>query len=233
MGKILRFVFMLLSLKSFSQELIQGKLLLEDHTTIKLTVYNKNSKEMIDTDNRGIFQMKMSENDTLVFFQKETIFDEYIIPESVIKSKALRYFLKKEGTTLEELIIDRGPFFNFGGVQKTKDQKLEHQNSIKPVFNNSTGVTLDGVFNRISGRNKTIKKMISFEKAEINFEALKDVYPDEDLVKDFNVPKEYINMFVYFLVNEEDFNKDLISLDDTCKYYLHSKVVKFKKEYEL
>ncbi|RRJ90621.1 hypothetical protein EG240_07970 [Paenimyroides tangerinum] len=233
MRKFLYFIFIILSWKSFSQELIQGKLLLEDHTTIKLTVYNKNSKESIETDSRGVFQMKMSENDTLVFFQNETIFDEYIVPEVVIKSKSLRYYLKKEGTTLNELVIDRGPLFNFGTKPKSKDEKLEHQNSIKPVFENSTGVTLDGVFNRISGRNKTIKKVIAFEKAEINFKALKQVYPDEVLVNEFKVPEENINMFVYFLVNEDDFNKDLISLHDPFKYYLISKVVKFKKEYEL
>src|SRR5690606_25852253 len=112
-----------------------------------------------------------------------------IVPEVVIKSKSLRYYLKKEGTTLNELVIDRGPLFNFGTKPKSKDEKLEHQNSIKPVFENSTGVTLDGVFNRISGRNKTIKKVIAFEKAEINFKALKQVYPDEVLVNEFKVPK--------------------------------------------
>lgn len=233
MRKIFYFTFILLSCKSFSQELIQGKLLLEDHTTIKLTVYNKNSKESIDTDTRGIFQMKMSENDTLVFFQQQTIFDEYIVPNEVIQSKSLRHFLKKDGITLDEMVIDRGNFFNFGTTPKTKDEKIELQNSIKPVFNNSTGVTLDGVFNRVFGRNKDIKKQISFEKEDANFKAFKNVYTDEILVNEFKVPKDYINMFVYFLVNEEDFNKKLISVEDPFKYYLISKVTKFKKEYEL
>lgn len=233
MRKIFYFLFALISFKSFSQELIQGKLLLEDYTTIKVSVFNKNSKETIETDIRGIFQMKMKENDTLVFFQNETIFDEFIVPDVVIKSKSLRYFLKKEGTTLNELVIDRGPFFNFGTTPKTRDEKLEHQNSIKPVMNNSIGITLDGVFNRISGRNKTIKKIIAFEKAEINFKALKNVYPDEVLINEFKIPKDYVNMFVYFLVNEDDFNKDLIAPDEDYKIYLVSKVIKFKKEYEL
>ncbi|WP_177760716.1 hypothetical protein [Flavobacterium sp. I3-2] len=233
MRKILYFIFILLSCKSFSQELIQGKLLLEDHTTIKLNVFNKNSKENIETDARGVFQMKMSENDTLVFFQNETIFDEFIVPNAVIQSKSLRHFLKKDGITLDEMVIDRGAAFNFGTTPKTKDEKLEHQNSIKPVFNNSTGVTLDGVFNRLFGRNKDIKKQISFEKEEANFKAFKNVYTDEILVNAYKVPKDYINMFVYFLVNEDDFDKKLISNEDPFKYYLISKVTKFKKEYEL
>ena len=215
------------------QELIQGKLLLEDFTTIKLSVYNKSSEETVETDIRGIFQMKMNENDTLVFFQNETIFDEFIVPESVIKSKSLRYFLKKDGATLKELVIDRGPVLSFGGKPKNREEKKEHQNSIKPVFNNSIGLSLDGVFNRIFGKSKDIKRVVELEKAQRKFDTFKNIYTDKILIEELNLPEEYVNMFVYYLVEEDDFNKDLVEINDDYKIYLVSKVVKFKKEYEL
>jgi len=221
------------SCKSFSQELIQGKLLLEDFTTIKLSVYNKNSNETIDTDSRGIFQMKMSVNDTLVFFQNEIIFDEFIVPETVLSTKSLRYFLKKDGTTLNELVIDRGPVFNFGTKPKTKVEKLEHQNSIKKVENNSIGITLDGVVNRITGRNKLIKKIISYEEEQNDFDAFKAVYSDDMLIKQFIIPKEQINIFRYFFIADPEFDRSHISLEESYQFFLNSVVLKFKKEYEL
>lgn len=233
MKKIVLLFFLFFFFLSNGQEMIQGKLLLEDYTTIKLSVHNKTTNETVETDLRGIFQMKMQENDTLLFFQNETIFDEFIVPESVIKSKSLRYILKKNGSTLDELVIDRGPLFNFGTKPKNKEEKLEHQNSIKKVENNSIGITMDGVFNRIFGRSRNIKKVISLEKSQRNFNNFKEVYSDKILIEEFDVPKEYVNLFVYYLVNEDDFNKDLISISDEYKLYVISKVLKFKKEYEL
>src|SRR5690606_16755946 len=162
-----------------SQELIQGKLLLEDFSTSKFSIYNKSSKETIETDSRGIFEMKMKLNDTLIIYNEFVIFDELIVPENVIKTKALRYFLKKEGTQLSELIIDQKPIFNFGGKKLTKAEKLELQNSIKPVFNNSIGITTDGIVNRISGRSKIIKKIKLQENNERDFKEFKFIYNDE------------------------------------------------------
>lgn len=233
MRKLYYLILLIISCNSFSQEMIQGKLLLEDYSTVKLFVLNKNSKETIETDSRGIFKMKMSEHDTLVFFQGNLIFDQYIVPDVVIASKSLRYILTKEGTQLDELIIDRGPNLNFGGTPKNREEKLEHQNSIKGIANNSMGITLDGVFNRISGRSKDIKRIVSLEKAERNFNNFKTVYSEELLTNQFNIPKDYVNPFIYFLVDEEDYNKDLVSLSEEYKLYLVSKVLKFKKEYEL
>nr|WP_297308838.1 hypothetical protein [uncultured Flavobacterium sp.] len=233
MKKILLTFFTLFSFLIHGQELIQGKLLLEDYTTIKLSVFNKNSNETVETNVRGIFKMNMNENDTLVFFQNETIFDEFIVPESVIRSKALRYILKKEGATLKELVIDRGPLLSFGGKPKNREEKKEHQNSIKPVFNNSIGLSLDGMFNRIFGKNKDIKRVVELEKVQRNFDTFKEIYTDKILIEEIEIPKDYVNLFVYYLVDENDFNKDLISISDEYKIYLVSKVLKFKKEYEL
>ena len=217
----------------FSQELIQGKLLLKDYSTAKFSVYNKSTDETVETDSRGIFKMIMKANDTLVFFHKDIVFDELVVPKHVIEAKALRYFLSKEGVSLDELVIDRTPMFNFGSKKLSKTEKMERGNLIEPVFNNSTGVTLDGVFNRLSGRNNIIKKTVSFEIEDAKFKSFKQVYTDQILIDEYEIPKDYVNSFVYYLVGQDDYNKDAIALTEDFRIYLIATIEKFKKEYEL
>jgi len=233
MKKLIILIFILFSGISFSQEMIQGKLLLEDFSTIKISVFNKNSKEIIETDSRGIFKMKMNESDTLVFYQDDLIFDALIIPKHVIETKSLRYFLKKEGSILEELIIDKTPLFNLGGKKLTRAEKLEHQNSIKLVQNNSLGVTTDGIVNRISGRNNIIKKIKKFETNERDFKEFMFIYTDKKLLNEFKIPKEYINLFVYYIIDDPEFDHAKVSLNEEYHFFLIQKTETFKKEFNL
>jgi len=217
---------------SKAQVLVKGKLLLEDFSTTKISVLNKNSNQTVTTDWNGVFEMEMKQMDTLVFYQKDIFFDELIVPIHVIENKALRYFLKKEGTHLDELVIDKGPLFNFGGKKLSKVEKLEVQNATKIVRNNSIGITTDAFFNRIFGRTKNIKKVISLEKKASDFTEFKFIYSDDILINEFKVPKDNVNMFVFYVIDSEGFNIEGVSAEKAYKFFLHNKVEDFKKELE-
>ena len=212
--------------------MVQGKLLLEDFSTTKISVLNKNSNETVETDWRGLFKMQMKTNDTLVFYHNDIVFDEYVVPVAVIESKSLRYFLKKTGTQLEELVIDKGPLFDFGNKKLSESEKAELPNKIGLVQNNSVGISTDGVFNRISGRNKIIKKMISMEEVEKRFVDFKNIYSDNVLIDEFDVPKDYINVFVYFLVEQKDFEPLEVGFTERFKIYLLQTVKDFKNQFD-
>lgn len=233
MKKALLIFFAIFSLQSFSQDLIQGKLVLEDLSSTKISVKNKRSNEVLETDWRGIFKMNMKLNDTLIFFQKEILFDEMIISENILKAKSFRLVLKASGTVLKDLVIEKGPIMNFGGKKLTKAEKLVHQNSIKPVFNNGIGVSTDGIFNRISGRSKIIKKVKSIEDNERDFNAFHEIYTDKILVEKINIPQNQITAFIYYIVDREYFNKGIISLDEKYQTFLRGQYLQFKEEYEL
>lgn len=227
------FFFFILSFSVNAQEMIQGKLVLEDLTSTKVSVKNKQSNEIVETNWNGIFKMNMKENDTLVFFQKDVVFDEMLVSKDIISNKSFRYILSKEGTLLKDLIIDKAPIISFGGKSLTAAEKLEHQNSIKKVENNSIGVTLDGVFNRLSGRSKLIKKVKSMEDNERDFNAFQSIYSNETLNSVFKVPKNQITAFIYYIIDQEDFNRESVSLSEKYQLYLQEQFREFEKEYEL
>ena len=100
------------------------------------------------------------------------------------------------------------------------ERKYRTATGFDPKVGLNTSMTIDPLFNMLSGRSAMLKKEVEVEKRERWMEKLQDLYSDEYLTQKLKIPADYIKGFQYFAVENEWFTKSLISKNKSMSSFL-------------
>ena len=215
-------IFFLLFLpKIYSQDLFQkkleGRVYSKDGDVAATHVLNTTTQKATITDLQGFFSIPVSLNDTLVFSAVQYKKKEITVTLNVLDSKLLLVPLEEGVTELEEVVVMP---YNLSGAMDRDLNRL----TIEPVVTASTlglpnayaifptqaerllneattgggFLPLNPILNGISGRTKMLKNRVKRNATYARTNRVKAFYPDSVYVKQFKIPEEKIDDFMYF-----------------------------------
>jgi hypothetical protein len=217
--KKLGFFFFLLPLFLFSQEgsIIKGKIISGSQNLEGVHVINRSQKIGTITLQGGYFVIKANVSDTIIFSAVHLEAKQHIIRKEDFVQDLLFIHMEMLTSSLDEVVITQYKNINAVALgivpagQRTytpAERKLYAAGKFKwysPLLIPLGGMSVDGLVNSISGRTKMLKKELQIERKEILLESLKSDFSDSYLIDKLSIPKDYINGFLYYIVERENF----------------------------
>ena len=97
-----------------------------------------------------------------------------------------------------------------------------------------TIISIDPLLNWISGRTRMLKKELEVEKMEILIDQTADYYQKEYIVNTLKIPEDYVDGFLYYVVENGRFVTAMKSKNKTMATFVLSELaVQFKVLYQL
>lgn len=203
-----------LSISAQNDTILKGKVTSESSNLEDIHVINRSQKKATISSQGGYFTIKAKVLDTIIF--------------SAVHLKAVQHIVKKEDfgqdllfvkmevleTTLDEVTLTQYKNINAVSLgivpanQKTytpAERRLYTATGGGNTYGLSTSVSLDGVINGISGRTKMLKRELEIEKKEFLLESVRLDFNDNYFTETLNIPKDYIDGFLYYLIENRNF----------------------------
>jgi len=165
----------------------------------------------------GYFTINAKANDTLIFSALQFEAKNVVVLESNFCDNLFFVPLATHNRELDELIIVDYSYINaeslglvpVGQKQYTPaERKLATASSFKM---NPLGI--DPIINMFSGRTAMLQKAADIEKKEDLMQKINYIYTADDLVSKFKIPLEYVNGFVFYIVENKYFANAIKSKD--------------------
>lgn len=231
--KISFFLF-LLPIIIFAQEdnFISGKIISNSPNLEDIHVINRSQNKGTVTLQGGYFTVEAKVSDTIIFSAVHLEAKQHIVKKEDFGENLLFVKLEPLLNTLEEITIIEYKNINAEALriipkgQRTytpAERKLRAAGSFKwysPLLIPVGGMSVDGLINSISGRTKMLEKELQVERKEMLLENLKSDFRDSYLIDKLNIPKDYLNGFLYFAVENERFIKIYKTNNKTATEFL-------------
>ncbi|HLV46862.1 MAG TPA: hypothetical protein VKY32_07465 [Flavobacterium sp.] len=187
-------LLLFLSFSAFAQEdfALKGVVSSEEEALENIFVLNRNTDEMVQTNQNGEFDIQVKIGDKLVAFDA----NDYFVPNvfnivSADESRLKHIELIPKAEELDELVIESQPTSKSLGIT---DIKIEQANP--------TQADIKGIVELIIGlfvnKNKTPEPP-NFEQRQTWFEAN---IPREELTEKYQIPAEQTDLFYRFLAED-------------------------------
>ena len=179
-----------------------------------INIKNLKSDYSTKTNIDGIFSITANVGDTILFsaiqFKKRKI---------ILKMEDFSttlFLVKLENATLslnEVEIIDYKNInaISLGITKKGQkkytpaERKLYTATGGGNQFGTNMAVSVDGILNAISGRTTMLKKELQVERKEYIMNKLNNWFDDNYFMEKLKIPKEYVNGFKYYSIENEEF----------------------------
>ncbi|MUV05134.1 hypothetical protein GN157_15575 [Flavobacterium rakeshii] len=219
---IFLFTLVITALPAISQEAeikqLKGKIKSTADDLEGIYVVNKTSGAYVTTARGGYFSLMVKPKDTLIFSAIQIVGREYEVQQENIDSELFIIELEAMVTELDELVIE-----NYGNITSEslglvpKGQK-RNTPAERKLYTASNG--LDGFINALNGKKKALLKAVEYEKKEQLMAKINYIYTEEEIVKEFKVPKDYVGGFIYYAVEDKNFAKTIREKDDVHAKFL-------------
>lgn len=197
---------------------LNGKLKSDIDDLEGIYVINKTADLSVVTTRGGYFTIAAKPNDTIIFSAVNIIAKEIVLTDEDVKATLLIIPVEKYVHELEELVIVDYSYINAESLGLVPKGQKKYTPAEKKVFTATNGV--DGLFNAVSGRTAMLKKAAETAKKEELMEKINYIYTEEELISKFNIPKEYVRGFVYFIVEDANFARALKDMNETMVKFL-------------
>ena len=230
--KILLFFYVLsLSYLQAQNTLISGKVFIDEDESMELEgieITNLSSNARTKTNTKGIFSIKVNENDELLF-KGEGINERKIsISSTTLQKGFISVHLNIKVIELAEANVNRldKNMLNDLGKEKTFQEKINTQMGINTLdfkiklnlkheeekvnrtIHQIGGVNIMGLFSLLSGSYKKIKSKSEIEKTkEELIKELKQFYTEYYFIEELKIPKISIISFLDYCYTKYNFKK--------------------------
>ncbi|WP_430613751.1 hypothetical protein [Flavobacterium sp. JP2137] len=239
MGNTYKFLIFLALMCSnaFAQQriLIDGRAKVYKSGQQVIHVKNLTTNQQLKSDLTGYFSIEVGEGDVLSFWSDDLKGETITITPEIALAKQLELTLLKKGQSLEEIVIEsKGSHVDPLGLKMKKYSQAERQYLAESYYPFSlTSFSLTPIINMFNGRRKQQRKALDYARDDVNFQYFKKFYPDEYLIKRFNMPKEYIDALVYFVIEQPGYDIMEWSNQEAKDLELAALVAKFKEAHKL
>lgn len=209
-------IFVLLLTTTFAQKSIQGKIVVKDGISSGILVLNLVSEKETISKIDGTFSIEVKIDDLLVFQSESLEYYRKSIDEDDFKNGYINIEMIKKPIQLEEIKI-----FNYSRINAVSmgilskpaksytpaERKLKTATSFDPQFNIGTmagfGLSLDPIFNAISGRTKMLKRFVAVEKVQLRIKRLENWFSNEYFINNLQIKETNLKSFVFYAAEDQ------------------------------
>lgn len=215
MKKYLHIILLLLSQLVWCQNdsIIKGKIIVETNDNEGITIVNISNKTNTISGNGGYFKIKAKINDTIMFSAIHLIAKKHIVTKKDFGNDLL--FIKLEIYTqhIKEIMITSASGINaetLGLVPKGQKKYTPAERRVKTAGDwSGTGIdgallSLDPIFNALSGRTKQLKAELEVERKEFLQSKIYANFDPEFIVSQLHIPEEYVEGYVFYIVEDAE-----------------------------
>jgi len=203
---------------------LHGKVTSDFDSLEGIYVINKCAETSVTTTRGGYFTINAKANDTLIFSALQFEARDVPVQEADFCDNLMFVPLATRNHELDELVIIDYSHINavslglVPGNQKQytpAERKLATASSFKM---NPLGI--DPIINMFSGRTAMLQKAAEIEKKEDLMQKINYIYTEEDLVKQFKIPLDYVQGFVFYIVENKYFANAIKSKNENMARFL-------------
>ncbi|WP_253251039.1 carboxypeptidase-like regulatory domain-containing protein [Flavobacterium sp. ACN6] len=222
---------------------LYGKVMQNSKAVEGVTVVNNNSQAIVISDAEGNFSIPVRENEVLVFSSVNlNPVRKRITKEDMASSEILIVAMTTKEVLLDEVVINENAGItaeNLGIIPRGQkkytqaERQLATAGDFKPVMLLGLlggSMQLDPLINKINGRTKRLKANVEIEKKEKNFLKLGYLFDDVYFVQQLKIPKENVNEFKFYAVENDSFCAVMNSKNKTSMEFLLGELAEKYKE---
>jgi hypothetical protein len=247
MGKFGYVFFVLFATAALAQTTIprnlRGKLKADFGTPEGFYVINLKTEQAEITDDGGYFSIPAIVGDTLLFSAAQFRGVRVVVTSDDFGEELLSVQMESIMNQLDEVVIRR--YSNINAVslgvipagQKSytaAERKLKTATGLNPTAAAGSmaggSVSLDPLFNIISGRTAMLKKELKVEKKEIYLVMLDEMFDIDHYNNKFKIPLDYVKGFKYYAVDNDKFTIILNQKNITTTEFLLGELATKYKE---
>lgn len=208
--KIFIALLFILSAGAFAQQdrqPLNGRVVFEDIPLQDILIVNLQSQKETRTDSLGNFNLNAKAGDQLVVTSPRIREQKQTLAAADLTANRMIFNVDLDDYDLKEVVIERRRISStilnipMGAKYTPAERRVETAASMKPTLNpQMTGgfLPLDPLFNAISGRTKSLKKIREVEKNETAMASISTLYPDDHIVAELKIPAEYVKGFLFY-----------------------------------
>ena len=221
--------------------LLKGRLSADFSVFEGVYVINKKTEKASITDQEGYFKVQAVVGDTLLFSATQFRELKMVLTAKDFEQEMILVKMKPVVNQLDEVIVRNGiNAVSMGIIPKGQrvytpaERRLNTANNLNASANMGTmmggSVSADPLLNWISGRTKMLKKEVAVEKKESYLRQLENMFSDDYFISKLKIPSEYVKGFEYYIVDNEQFVRNLKSKNNAMIAFLLAELaVKYKE----
>ena len=221
--------------------LLKGRLTADFSVLEGVYVINKKTEKASITDQEGHFKVQAVVGDTLFFSATQFRELKMVLTAKDFEQEMILVKMKPVVNQLDEVIVRNGiNAVSMGIIPKGQrvytpaERRLNTANNLNASANMGTmmggSVSADPLLNWISGRTKMLKKEVAVEKKESYLRQLENMFSDDYFISKLKIPSEYVKGFEYYIVDNEQFVRNLKSKNNAMIAFLLAELaVKYKE----
>jgi hypothetical protein len=189
----------------FCQErkILPGRIMAGTTGVPNVFVINKNTGAEVKTNGGGNFTLPAKAGDMLAVYSATIEVRDFAISEASFKEAPYLMEVNAKSLELEEVVINSPTVTSQSLGLVPKGYKFETAAESRAGRYAAAAAPSFGIgyaINAISGQLYSLKLKASYAKKEMYMEKIDNIYTEEELVTECNIPKEYARGFVYYAV---------------------------------
>jgi hypothetical protein len=203
---------------------LSGKVTSDFDTLEGIYVINKSTETSVSTTRGGYFTISARVGDTLIFSALQFEARDIVVRENDFCNDLLFVPLATRNHELDELVIIDYSHINaesLGLVPRGQKQYTPAERKVATASSfKMNPMGLDPLINMFSGRSAMLKKAAEIEKMEDLMQEINYIYTEDELVRKFKIPLDYVKGFVFYIVENKHFANAIRSKNENMAKFL-------------
>jgi hypothetical protein len=203
---------------------LSGKVTSDFDTLEGIYVINKSTETSVSTTRGGYFTISARVGDTLIFSALQFEARDIVVHENDFCNDLLFVPLATRNHELDELVIIDYSHINaesLGLVPRGQKQYTPAERKSATASSlKMNPMGLDPLINMFSGRSAMLKKAAEIEKMEDLMQKINYIYTEDELVRKFKIPLDYVKGFVFYIVENKHFANAIRSKNENMAKFL-------------
>ncbi|AOE53296.1 hypothetical protein ALW18_12655 [Flavobacterium psychrophilum] len=211
-NKLIYLFILLLPVLLMAQErqTLEGRVVSGANGVPGVFIINKTAGLESKTSSIGYFSIKAKKGDAIIVYNSKIIVREFILTAEALAANPYIITVNYSVAELDEVVITKYGNINaesLGLVPKGQKKRTvaERRLYTAGAFTVGTVIGLDPIINAISGRTRMLKRAYETEKQETVISSIRASFDDEEISQQYNIPKEHVDGFLFYLAENKDF----------------------------
>ena len=214
-NSFLIFVLVINFANAQTSKLLSGKIVVKDGNRNGVLVLNLVTEKETISDFNGNFTIEAKVDDLLVFQNSYLEYLRISIDEADYEKGIIIVEMIKKNIQLDEIkifnysrinAVSMGILSKPAKVYTPAQRKLKTANSLDPYFNVGSmagfGMSLDPLFNAITGRTKMLKKFVAIESVQLRVKRLENWFSTAYLINDLSINENLVKGFLFYAAED-------------------------------
>lgn len=214
---------------------LKGKITAYTPSLDGIYVLNLSSRKETVTKEGGYFSIMAKEGDSIMFSSIQFRGKTVVVDPGDFEKELLFVKLETMVNQLDEVMVvqyksinayDLGIIPKPAKVYTPAERKLRTATGLDPKVGLNSSLTIDPLFNMLSGRTAMLKKELEAERKEKWMSQLEDMFDEDYYTQKLKIPSDHVRGFLYYAVENERFVKILSSKNKAMTTFLLGEIAK-------